>query len=54
MFVPEPVWLQLCSGIVADDMTPRQHSLSGVIICPALRKGQRLKVNSFTSTLIES
>lgn len=30
-------------------MTPRQNSLSGVIICPAYRRGQRLKVNSITS-----
>ena len=30
------------------DTTPRQDSLSGVIICPAYWKGQRLKVNSLT------
>ena len=29
-------------------MTPQQDSLSGVIICPAYWKGQRLRVNSFT------
>ena len=34
------------------DMTPQQDSLSGVIICPANRKGQRLRVNSFTTALI--
>jgi hypothetical protein len=31
-------------------MTPQQDSLSGVIICPAYWKGQRLRVNSFTTT----
>jgi Protein of unknown function (DUF3830) len=30
------------------DITPRQGSLSGVIICPAYVEGQRLRVNSFT------
>jgi hypothetical protein len=36
------------------DIAPQQDFLSGVIICPAYWKGQRLKVNSLTSTLIES
>jgi len=31
-------------------MTPQQDSLSGVIICPAKGEGQRLRVNSFTTT----
>jgi hypothetical protein len=31
-------------------MTPQQDSLSGVIICPAYGEGQRLRVNSFTTT----
>lgn len=31
-------------------MTPRQDSLSGVIICPAYWKGQRLRANSFATT----
>jgi hypothetical protein len=31
-------------------MTPRQNSLSGVIICPAYWKGQRLRANSFATT----
>jgi hypothetical protein len=35
-------------------MTPRQESLSGVIICPGFRKGQRLTVNSFTDTLFSN
>jgi hypothetical protein len=30
-------------------MTPQQDSLSGVIICPAYWKGQRLRVNSLTT-----
>ncbi len=30
--------------------TPQQDSLSGVIICPACWSGQRLRVNSFTTT----
>jgi hypothetical protein len=32
------------------DTTPQQDSLSGVIICPAYWNGQRLRVNSFTTT----
>ena len=35
------------------DMTPQQDSLSGVIICPAYRWGQRLRVNSFTTHNVE-
>jgi hypothetical protein len=31
------------------DMTPRQKSLSGVIICPAYWMGQRFRVNSITT-----
>jgi hypothetical protein len=31
-------------------MTPQQGSLSGVIICPAYWMGQRLRVNSVTTT----
>jgi hypothetical protein len=31
-------------------MTPRQDSLSGVIICPAYWNGQRLRANSFATT----
>jgi hypothetical protein len=31
-------------------MTPQQDSLSGVIICPGFQEGQRLRVNSFTTT----
>jgi hypothetical protein len=31
-------------------MTPQQDSLSGVIICPAYWDGQRLRVNSVTTT----
>jgi len=31
-------------------MTPQQDSLSGVIICPAYWEGQRLRVNSVTTT----
>jgi hypothetical protein len=31
-------------------MTPQQDSLSGVIICPGFEEGQRLRVNSFTTT----
>ena len=30
-------------------MTPQQASLSGVIICPAYGRGQRLRVNSITT-----
>jgi hypothetical protein len=30
-------------------MTPRQNSLSGVIICPAYWMGQRFRVNSITT-----
>jgi hypothetical protein len=37
-----------CQGSCRD-MTPQQDSLSGVIICPAYREGQRLRVNSFTT-----
>jgi hypothetical protein len=33
-------------------MTRRQDSLSGVIICPAYWKGQRLRANSFATTYI--
>jgi hypothetical protein len=32
------------------DTTPQQDSLSGVIICPAYRKGQRLRANSFATS----
>jgi hypothetical protein len=32
------------------DITPQQDSLSGVIICPAYWMGQRLRVNSVTTT----
>jgi hypothetical protein len=41
-----------CAGNSGRDMTPRQESLSGVIICPAYRVGQRLRVNSITTALI--
>jgi hypothetical protein len=40
--------LSAIQGNRRDDTTPQQASLSGVIICPAYWKGQRLKVNSFT------
>src|SRR6516165_2009537 len=55
-----------CAGKSGRDMTPRQASLSGVIICPAYhhpndedlslgtpdREGQRLRVNSITTDSI--
>ena len=44
------VWCRLILEGSRRDMTPQQDSLSGVIICPAYRRGQRLRVNSFTTT----
>jgi hypothetical protein len=37
-------------GDRAVDMAPQQVPLSGVIICPTVAEGQRLRVNSFTAT----
>jgi hypothetical protein len=53
-FVMEPGSFNYVQGSMPGQETPRQGSLSGVIICPAYWKGQRLKVNSLTSTLMKS
>ena len=53
-FAMEPSSFSCVQGSMPGHETPRQGSLSGVIICPAYWMGQRLKVNSLTSTLIES